>query len=124
MSHETRPTLDPSLLERVLSEALATGGDFADIYAEDRRLTTFSMEDDRLDRLQLTQERGAGVRVTRGAVTGYAYADGWDEASLLAAARAARDVARSAAPADQTVRLIAVDTGPHPRPVRPAEQSP
>src|SRR3954467_11961835 len=108
MSDDSRPWLDPSLLERVLAEALTTGGDFADIYAEDRRLTTFSMEDDRLDRLQLTQERGAagrgaGVRVTVGAVTGYAYADGWDEASLLAAARAARDVARSAAPAGQTI---------------------
>src|SRR5262249_35227664 len=68
-----------------------------------------------------TQERGAGVRVMLGGVTGYAYADGWDELSLLTAARAARDVARSSPPAGQTVRLVAVETGPHPRPARPAE---
>ena len=117
-------SLDPALLERVLAEALATGGDFADIYAEDRRVTSFSMEDDRLDRLQLTQERGVGVRVTRGAVTGYAYADGWGESSLLAAARAAREVARSGAPDGQIVRLVAVETGPHPAPARPAELAP
>jgi TldD protein len=124
MSARSGATLDPALLERVLAEALATGGDFADVYAEDRRLTSFSMEDDRLDRLQLTQERGAGVRVMRGGVTGYAYADGWDEASLLAAARAARDVARETATSGLAVRLVAVDTGPHPRPARPAEQAP
>jgi TldD protein len=124
VSGRAGPSLDPALLERVLTEALATGGDFADVYAEDRRLTSFSMEDDRLDRLQLTQERGVGVRVMRDGVTGYAYADGWDEASLLAAARAARDVARSTAPAGQTVRLVAVETGPHPRPARPAERAP
>ena len=62
MSGRAEARLDPALLERVLAEALATGGDFADVYAEDRRLTSFSMEDDRLDRLQLTQERGVGVR--------------------------------------------------------------
>lgn len=117
-------SLEPALLERALAEALATGGDFADVYAEDRRLTSFSMEDDRLDRLQLTQERGVGIRVMRGGITGYAYADGWDEASLLAAARAARDVARATAPAGQRVRLVAVETGPHPRPARPAELAP
>jgi TldD protein len=124
VSGRPQASIEPALLERVLAEALATGGDFADVYAEDRRLTTFSMEDDRLDRLQLTQERGAGVRVVSGAVTGYAYSDGWDEASLLATARAARDVASSAAPAGQTIRLVAVDTGPHPCPRRPAERAP
>jgi TldD protein len=119
-----RPSVDPSLLERVLAEALATGGDFADVFAEDRRATVFSMEDDRLDRLQLVQERGVGVRVTSGGITGYAYADGWEESSLIRAARAARDVARGTSPAGQTIRLVAVHTGPHPQPTRPAEQVP
>ena len=48
----------------------------------------------------------------------------WDEAGLLAAARAARDVARETGPSGQAVRLVAVDTGPHPRPTRPAELAP
>ncbi|MCC7368350.1 MAG: TldD/PmbA family protein [Chloroflexi bacterium] len=118
-----RPTLslDPALIERVLAEALATGGEFADLFAEDRRATTFTMEDDRLDRLQLTQERGVGVRVVANGVTGYAYADGWDEAGLLSAARAARDVAHAPAPSAQVSRLIPVEAGHAPRPARPAE---
>ena len=115
--------IDPSLVERVLAEALATGGDFADLFAEDRRATTFGMEDDRLDRLQLTQERGVGVRVVAGGVTGYAYADGWDEASMLTAARAARDVARGTGPSGQPTRLVAVDVGRSVTPQRPTERA-
>ena len=115
--------LDPALLERTLAEALATGGEFADVFAEDRRTTTFGMEDDRLDRLQLAQERGVGVRVTVGSVTGYAYADGWGEESFLSAARAARDVARGDGPAGQAMRLVAVETAAGERPRRPPEQA-
>jgi TldD protein len=99
-------SLDPALLERTLAEALATGGDLADIFAEDRRATSLTVEDDRLDRLVSTHDRGVGIRVVAGAVTGFAYADGWDEESLLSAARAARAVAHaSSGPA---VRLVAV----------------
>lgn len=86
--------LDPSLVERTLHEALATGGDFADLFAEARWSSNVSIEDDRVDRVQYGQERGVGVRVIAGDVTGYAYADGWDEDALLRAAHAARAVAR------------------------------
>lgn len=123
-SPRSTPSLDPALLERAIAEALATGGDFADVFAEDRRATSLTLEDDRLDRLQLVQERGVGVRVVSGDVTGYAYADGWDEASLLHAAQAARAVARGTGPAGAVVRLVAVEAGPHPAPARPADQVP
>src|SRR5688572_33078348 len=119
MTAGSGPALDPALVERTLAEALATGGDFADLFAEDRRTTTFGMEDDQLDRLQLAQERGVGVRVVVGSVTGYAFADGWSEESLLSAARAARDVARGDGPAGQAVRLVAAETGAGDRPIRP-----
>jgi TldD protein len=113
------PRLDPGLLERTLAEALATGGDHADVFAEDRRSTSLTLEDDRLDRLQLVQDRGVGVRVVIGDVTGYACVDGWDEASLLSAARGARAVAR--ANSGPSVRLIAVSTGSESTVARPAE---
>jgi len=115
--------LDPALLELTLAEALATGGDFADVFAEERRTTAFGMEDDRLDRLQLAQERGVGVRVTVGSITGYAFADGWGEESFRSAARAARDVARGDGPTGQAVRLVAVETAAGERPRRPPERA-
>ena len=123
MTSGASPAIDPALIERTLAEALATGGDFADLFAEDRRATTFGMEDDRLDKLQLTQERGVGVRVISNGVTGYAYADGWDESSLLTAARAARDVARGTGPTGQPTRLVSVETGRPVQPQRPPERA-
>jgi len=116
-----RPVLDPALLERTLAEALATGGDLADIFAEDRRATALTLEDDKLDRLQSVHDIGVGVRVVAGDVTGFAYADGWDESSLLGAARAARVVAQaSSGPA---VRLVAVTSSAASVIKRPAERA-
>ncbi len=62
--------LDLALVERTLREALATGGDFADLFAEARWSSSVSVEDDRVDRVQYGQERGVGVRVVAGDVTG------------------------------------------------------
>ncbi|MBI4493411.1 MAG: TldD/PmbA family protein [Chloroflexi bacterium] len=89
--------LSTQLLRRVLAEALASGGDFAELYVEDARSAAVSLEDDRLERLSFGHDRGAGVRVTLGEVTGYAHTDDLGKASLLEAARIARTIARGAA---------------------------
>jgi len=103
-------TLDRGLIERALREALATGGDFADLYAEATWSSNVSIEDDRVDRVQYGQSRGVGIRVVAGDVTGYAYADGWDEEALLRAARSARAVARHG-PASGAARVDASRAG-------------
>ena len=124
IAHHPSPSLDPALLERVLAEALARGGDFADVFAEDVRSSTVVIEDDRVERVQFGHDRGAGVRVVVGEVTGYAYADGWDEASLLGAARAARAVARDGAAPGRTVAFETVAAGTTGEVARPAEETP
>ena len=78
--------LGAELLERVLGIGLARGGDFAEVYLQDRTITSISLEDQKIERLQAGRERGAGVRVVVGAVTGFAYTDDLSEASLLRAA--------------------------------------
>ncbi|MCC6177073.1 MAG: TldD/PmbA family protein [Chloroflexi bacterium] len=103
-------TLDPSLLGRTLAVALECGGEYADVFAEDRRGAVLMVEDDRLDRLQAGGERGVGVRVVAGEVTGYAYANGWDASALLDAARAARSVARDGT-TSYPMTLVRVETG-------------
>ncbi|MCC7106109.1 MAG: TldD/PmbA family protein [Chloroflexi bacterium] len=90
--------VDPAILSRVLKAALATGGDFAEVFAEDRVSFVLAIEDQRLERMQRGRDRGAGVRVVSGNVTGFAYTELLDEDSLLAAAGAARDVARTGRP--------------------------
>ena len=89
--------LRTEVLERVLGVALARGGDFAEVYLQDRTVSSISLEDRKIERLQAGRERGAGVRIVVGAVTGFAYTDDLSEASLLRAAEVASGVARGSA---------------------------
>lgn len=83
------PLVDPSVAERVIRDAAGIGGGFVEIYAEDRRSTSMSFDDGRIDQVTSGRDRGAGIRVVRGETTGYAHTADLSEAGLLAAARAA-----------------------------------
>jgi TldD protein len=99
--------LDPALLARVLSRALRRGGDFADVFFENRLTQTFRLDDGRIHEASTTLVRGAGVRVVVGQRAGYAYSDELDEAALLRAADAAALIAR-----DGREQSLAVDLSP------------
>lgn len=86
--------LDPALLMRVLSRALRRGGDFADVFFENRLTQTFRLGDGHVREASSSVVRGAGVRVVIGERAGYAYSDDLDEAALLRAAEAASLIAR------------------------------
>jgi TldD protein len=70
----------------VLERALARGGDFAELFCEERRGFTLSIDESRIERPQSGSERGAGIRVVDGEVTRFAHVDGLAEADLLRAA--------------------------------------
>jgi TldD protein len=86
--------LDESVVQRVLGSALRTGGDFAEIFAEDRRGTAARLDDGRVEDLASGRDRGAGVRVVFGETTGFAHTSDLSESGLLAAADAASAAAR------------------------------
>ena len=84
--------VSPPLAEKVIARALHRGGDFGELYAEDRRGFSLSLDDGRIERPQEGRERGACVRVVRGDSSYYGYVDGLAEADLL---RAAESVAQA-----------------------------
>ena len=86
--------VEAPVVERVLGAALRRGGDFAEVFAEDRQSTTAVLDDGRVEELSSGRDRGAGVRVVVGETTGYAHTADLTEAGLLAAAEAAAAVAR------------------------------
>ncbi len=88
------PVIEPPVLERVLAEALRHGGQFAEVFAEDRSTSAALLDDGRVEDLTSGRERGAGIRVVVGETTGFAHTADLSEAGLLAAARAASEVAR------------------------------
>ncbi|MGO8871578.1 MAG: TldD/PmbA family protein [Acidimicrobiales bacterium] len=87
--------IESPVLERVLSEALRHGGDFAEVFAEDRSTSSAMLDDGRVEELSSGRERGAGIRVVAGETTGFAHTADLTETGLLRAAEAASAVARA-----------------------------
>ena len=79
----------PDLVERTLAAALARGGDFAEVFAEDRASVSARLDDGRVEELVSGRSRGAGIRVVRGETTGFAHTADLSESGLAAAAAAA-----------------------------------
>src|SRR5262245_24173554 len=78
--------VDQELAARVLERALSRGGDFAELFCEERRGFTLSIDESRVERPQSGSERGAGIRVIDGEVTRFGHVDGLGEEDLMAAA--------------------------------------
>jgi len=87
--------IEEPIIERVLSEALRTGGDFAEVFAEDRRGSLVQLDDGRIEDVVSGRDRGAGIRVVVGETTGFAHTADLSEAGLKTAAQAAAAAARS-----------------------------
>ena len=105
--------IDQDVLERVLGGALATGADFAEVYAEDKRSTSAGLDDGRIEQVTSGRDRGAGIRVVAGDTTGFAYTSDLGERGLAAAADAAAAAARGGGGG---VRTIALEPTPPHRP--------
>ncbi len=96
--------------ERLLSTALARGGDYADLYFEYRIKDTFSVEESILKNSSSTAMIGVGIRVLAGENTGYAYAEGFNEDDISNAARAAGAIALAGGAASPPIRAGAHHT--------------
>jgi TldD protein len=101
--------IDEAVIDGVLSTALRSGGDFAEVFAEDRRGTGARLDDGRVEDLASGRERGAGIRVVAGETTGFAHTSDLSEAGLSAAAEAAAAAARRGGGGVRTVALARVD---------------
>ena len=97
--------IDKDVLERVLGTALRTGGDFAEVYAEDKQSTSAGLDDGRIEQVTSGRDRGAGIRVVRGDTTGFAYTADLSENGLRAAAEAAGAAAAQGGGGSRTVAL-------------------
>jgi TldD protein len=97
--------VEPDVLERVLGAALARGGDFAEVFVEDRKMTGISLDDRRVEELSSGHDRGAGIRVVVGDTTGFAHTTDLSEPGLQAAAEAAAAVAREGGGGTRRVEL-------------------
>jgi TldD protein len=110
IGQELRDVLNEETVNRILVEALRRGGDFADLFAEQRFRTSIVLDDGKIDSVTYGYPRGAGVRVVRRAQTGYAFSDDVSYTALLDAARVSSSVVENQSPVtpiDVTPRRIA-----------------
>ncbi len=106
--------LDQDVLERTLQHALRHGGDFAEVFAEDRHTSSARLDDGKVEEMVSGRDRGAGIRVVRGDTTGFAHTADLSETGLRSAAEAAAAAARGGNGNPAGVALSRVDTDrPH-----------
>ncbi len=109
---------DRGLLEQTIARALRRGGDFAEVYIEDREGLAVRLEDGRIEQTSGGREVGAAVRLLSGERTYYAYSDEIDEAALAAAADAVAAAVAEGGAAPAVVELGDVRSAPAKHPVR------
>jgi TldD protein len=97
--------LSRDLLDATIRRALRHGGDFAEVFVEDRGSLGLSLEDGRVERAAGGREAGFGVRLTSGDRTYYSYADDISEADLERAADAVSAALRGGAGDGRAVEL-------------------
>ncbi len=89
--------IDADVAERVLARALASGGEFAEVFAERRAGFGLAIDESRVESVQAGSEEGAGVRVIGGGTTYFAHVDGLDPEDLERAAAEAASALRGEA---------------------------
>jgi TldD protein len=111
--------IDQDVLERVLGRALRDGGDFAEVFVEDRVSSNAMLDDGRIEELTSGRETGAGIRVVTGESTGFAHTTDLSEAGLLEAAAVASVAARGGSGGVRTIALQRRATTPAAITIRP-----
>ncbi len=89
-------------LESYLSEALAAGGDYADLYFEYLATSQLSIDESIVKSAVQGVSLGVGVRVISGERTGYAYSDDLSPEKIRKAARVAACIANGPSKVDKT----------------------
>jgi TldD protein len=95
--------IDAALASRVLHEARSHGAGFGELYLETRTVTRLSLAGGDIESVEQGIYSGCGVRAVDDDRVGYAYADTFEEAPLLAAARDSAAIAARTGSAGGTI---------------------
>lgn len=85
--NEEEMMLKKSLVENVLAAALEQGGEFAEIFFENRKVNAIGMISSRVESLTRGTDYGIGIRIIQGLNTVYAYTNDLREENLIQIAR-------------------------------------
>ncbi len=100
----SQPLVDLDIVDATLRAALDAGGEWAELFAEDREAVGIVLDESRVEEMSSGRDRGVGIRVTAGDTTGYAHTSDLSAQGLADAARTAAAVA-SRQPGGGTVAM-------------------
>ena len=78
-----------SIIENVLEAALSTGGDFSEVFVEDRYANTLELQSGKVEKSLSGRDAGVGIRIFAGLQSVYTYTTDFSEEGLLKAAKRA-----------------------------------
>lgn len=87
--------ISKKIAEQVLTEALKTGGDFAELFVQDKRSNTLALLDGHIEDAVTGRLHGAGIRIYKGLSSVYVHTNDTSLSGLVAAARKAADAVGS-----------------------------
>ena len=90
--------ISKKIAEQALAAALRTGGDFAELFLEDRTSRTLSLQDGHIEDAITGRRHGAGIRVYQGTNSVYVHTNDTSLSGLLAAASKAADAVPNVGP--------------------------
>ncbi len=92
-AHFAQLGVSDAVLHAVMDAALSRGGDDCDLFFQHSASNAVSLSDHKVNRVDLHVDLGMGVRVVVGDQIGYAYSEDLRPEALIAAARAAAEIA-------------------------------
>ncbi len=101
--------LSQKLIEDVLTAALSTGGDFAEMFIEDKYVTAIDMIGGKIERANAGHDFGIGIRIFDGTNSIYAYSNNAEKENLIDLAKSAA-VSIMGVPKGLGISLVKEDT--------------
>ena len=100
--------LEKSLVEKILNEALSTGGDFAEIFVEKKNNCGLYMIDGKIESSLSGRDFGIGIRIFKDLYSVYGYTNDMTEENLLKTVRKIAEAVKGTR-ADITINLLKQD---------------
>ena len=100
--------LEKSLVEKILNEALSTGGDFAEIFVEKKNNCGLFMIDGKIESSLSGRDFGIGIRIFKDLYSVYGYTNDMTKENLLKTARKIAEAVKGTR-ADITINLLKQD---------------
>ena len=100
--------LEKSLVEKILNEALSTGGDFAEIFVEKKNNCGLFMIDGKIESSLSGRDFGIGIRIFKDLYSVYGYTNDMTEENLLKTAKKIAEAVKGTR-ADITINLLKQD---------------